>query len=308
MSNRLTLYMLSSSGSPVKQICLPKSLIYLLPVVLLIVFAVIGYGAHDYYNLKAELMNTEVIANQIDGHQQEIREQRSQIQNFAKKLNQLKSAVVSLNEFENKIRIIADLEAKTNDSGLFGVGGSMPEDLDVSIPLAKDHDNMVRQMHTKADEVIQASHLQEQSFENLLTELNKKRNVLSATPSIRPTKGWVTSTFGYRSSPFTGKKEFHKALDIASQEGTPIIAPAKGKITFAGKKWLIGNTITIDHGFGMTTRYGHLKEILKKRGDQVNRGDIIALMGNTGRSTGPHLHYEVRVAGIPVNPEKYILD
>jgi len=125
---------------------------------------------------------------------------------------------------------------------------------------------------------------------------------------LRPTNGWISSTFGYRVSPFTGRKEFHRGLDIATREGTPIIAPADGVVTYSDQKWLIGNMITIDHGYGMTTLYGHIKELLKNKGERVKRGQVIALVGNTGRSTGPHVHYEVRLNGVPVNPEKYILD
>jgi murein DD-endopeptidase MepM/ murein hydrolase activator NlpD len=100
----------------------------------------------------------------------------------------------------------------------------------------------------------------------------------------------------------------HKGLDIAARKGTPILATADGIVTFAGKKGLLGKTIVIDHGHGMKTRYGHNHKLLKKRGDRVKRWEPIALMGSSGRSTGPHTHYEVHLNGVPVNPEKYILN
>ena len=99
-----------------------------------------------------------------------------------------------------------------------------------------------------------------------------------------------------------------EGYDIASRQGTPLLATADGVVTYAGKKGLYGNFIVIDHGHGMITRYGHCHKLLKKRGDKVKRWDTIALMGSTGRSTGPHTHYEVHLNGIPVNPEKYILN
>ena len=102
--------------------------------------------------------------------------------------------------------------------------------------------------------------------------------------------------------------EFHKGLDIAARQGTPILATANGKITFADSKGQLGKVVFINHGHGIVTRYAHLSKILKKEGDIVKRGDKIALMGNTGRSTGPHLHYEVRLNGVPVDPKKYILN
>ena len=109
-------------------------------------------------------------------------------------------------------------------------------------------------------------------------------------------------------SPYTGLREFHRGLDIATREGMPVVASADGVVTFAGKKGFLGKVLRIDHGHRMVTRYGHLRTVLKKRGDVVKRGDIIGRVGKTGRSTGPHLHYEVFLNGIPVNPEKYILN
>jgi murein DD-endopeptidase MepM/ murein hydrolase activator NlpD len=138
--------------------------------------------------------------------------------------------------------------------------------------------------------------------------LEGQRNLLASTPAIRPTSGWTTSRFGRRVSPFTGRKELHKGVDIANREGTVILATANGVVSYAGKKGAMGNIMVIDHGHGIVTRYAHLSKSLKKRGEKVKRGDIIAQMGNSGRSTGPHLHYEVHLNGVPVNPAKYILN
>jgi murein DD-endopeptidase MepM/ murein hydrolase activator NlpD len=245
---------------------------------------------------------------QLDEQRSTISSQRSQIQSFAEDINTLKSTIAALNEFEQKIRIMANLEHKNDSASLLAVGGSMPEDLDANLPLAQDHDRLVREMHTQMQQVQQAGEVQENSFSSLLKSLEGKRNLLAATPSLHPTRGWISSNFGYRVSPFTGRKEFHRGLDIATREGTSIIAPADGVVTYSGKKWLMGNMITIDHGYGMVTRYGHISKLLKKKGNRVKRGEVIALVGNTGRSTGPHLHYEVRLNGVPVNPAKYILD
>ncbi len=170
----------------------------------------------------------------------------------------------------------------------------------------------MRDMHEQIEQLSRASGSQQEEFESLLRSLEDQQNLLASTPAIRPisrsVKSWVTSKFGYRKSPFTGKREFHKAYDIASRKGTPILATADGVVTFSGKKGLLGNAIVIDHGHGMVTRYGHNYKLLKKRGDKVKRWETIALMGSTGRSTGPHVHYEVHLNGIPVNPEKYMLN
>jgi murein DD-endopeptidase MepM/ murein hydrolase activator NlpD len=188
------------------------------------------------------------------------------------------------------------------------VGGSDPEDLDPATMMEQDYQELVRDMHAEINEIDQASHNQRNSFSSIFSQLEGKRNLLAATPSIRPLKGWISSRFGYRESPFTGRREFHRGLDIATHAGSPIISPADGLVTFAGGKGLMGNMLTIEHGFGMVTRYGHIQKLLKKKGDRVKRGETIALVGNTGRSTGPHLHYEVRLNGLAVNPMNYFFN
>jgi len=213
-----------------------------------------------------------------------------------------------LDQFEEKIRVIANLEPSQADDNLFGMGGVAPEDLEPQLELTQRHEGLMREMHQQVDELDSASQRQENSFGNLLDKLEGQRSLLASTPAIQPTGGWMTSRFGYRVSPFTGRKEFHKGVDIANRKGTAILATANGIVSFAGDKGTMGNVLVIDHGHGMITRYAHLSEALKKQGEKVKRGDIIAQMGNSGRSTGPHLHYEVHLNGVPVNPVTYILN
>jgi murein DD-endopeptidase MepM/ murein hydrolase activator NlpD len=150
------------------------------------------------------------------------------------------------------------------------------------------------------------------SREESLSELEKllltKKDLLTHTPSIWPVHGWVTSGFGFRTNPFTGLTQMHEGLDISNREGTLVIAPADGIVSATGKDFSYGNVVVISHGFGIATRFNHLSKILVGAGQKVKRGDKIAEVGTTGKSTGPHLHYEVRVNGIPVNPARYILN
>jgi murein DD-endopeptidase MepM/ murein hydrolase activator NlpD len=213
-----------------------------------------------------------------------------------------------LDQFEEKIRVIANLEPLQGDDNLFGVGGAAPEDLDPQLEITQRHEGLIREMHQQVDELDRASQRHEKTFGILLDKLEGQRNLLASTPAIRPTSGWITSRFGHRVSPFTGRKEFHKGVDISNRKGTAILATANGVVTYAGIKGTMGNVLVIDHGHGMITRYAHLSEGLKKQGEKVKRGDIIAQMGSSGRSTGPHLHYEVHLNGVPVNPEHYILN
>ena len=130
----------------------------------------------------------------------------------------------------------------------------------------------------------------------------------SATPVIWPADGWSSGTYGYRTDPFTGERDFHPAVDISSQKGRPVYATATGRIFAAGRNGAYGNLVEIDHGFGLITRYGHLSEFAVAEGDTVQRGDVIGYVGNSGRSTGYHLHYEVHVDGKAVDPRGYLLD
>jgi len=141
----------------------------------------------------------------------------------------------------------------------------------------------------------------------LFERMASQRDLLSATPSVRPTGGWVSSGFGYRRDPFTGRSRLHKGMDFGANRGTPVYAPADGVVSFAGREGGYGKIVSIDHGYGIVTRYAHNSRLMVKSGQRVKRWDKIAEVGSTGRSSGPHLHYEVRLNGVPVNPEKYIL-
>lgn len=130
----------------------------------------------------------------------------------------------------------------------------------------------------------------------------------TSVPTVWPLRGWVTSDFGWRRSPISGGRQLHEGMDIASPHGTPVVASGDGVVTFAGRHGGLGNKVVVDHGYGVATVYGHNSQILVKDGDSVKRGMVIARVGSTGRSTGPHLHYEVLVNGIPVDPTLFILE
>ncbi len=132
--------------------------------------------------------------------------------------------------------------------------------------------------------------------------------VLSAIPSSMPTYGYISSNFGYRRSPFTGRRVHHNGIDIAVNHGSPVYATADGIVTLTGNGYAIGKMVTVDHGFGIVTRYGHNSNVLVNAGDFVQKGQKIALSGSTGRSTGAHLHYEVWINGEVVDPTKFMFD
>jgi murein DD-endopeptidase MepM/ murein hydrolase activator NlpD len=308
MAQKYTVLFIDDKGNPVRESLVSKRMIQTVATIALLMVGLVATGVYHYIGLRHAVSDKDNLLAQLNNQNTQIESQRKQIQSFAQDINGLKTSLMALNQFENKIRIMANLEHKVDKASLFGIGGSALEDLDSNLPLKQDHDHLMREMHDHMNEVQQASTEQEGSFSTLIKSLESKRNLLASTPSLRPTTGWISSDFGYRVSPFTGRKEFHRGLDIATQQGTPIIAPADGLVTYSGPKWLMGNMLAIDHGYGIITRYGHTSKLLKNKGDHVKRGEVIALVGNTGRSTGPHLHYGVRLNGVPVNPAKYILD
>ncbi len=308
MRKKISFYILNNTGSPVKHLTISGTLFHCIGLCIAVFVILFAFMAYDYFDLKMSLSTIQELEKNISVQADEIASQRMQVQQFANEINALKSNLVALNNFEKKIRVIARIEKTDDQDSLFGIGGSIPEDIDSQVPLTKKHNSLMREMHAQARQLEVASTNQKEGFETLLQHLEDQRDLLSSTPAVRPTKGWITSSFGYRTSPFTGLREFHKGYDIANKSGTPVIATADGVVSFIGTKGLLGNLINIDHGHGMVTQYAHIQKALKKRGETVKRGDTIALMGNSGRSTGPHLHYAVFLNGIPVNPVKYILN
>lgn len=174
----------------------------------------------------------------------------------------------------------------------------------VTEPSSKDYASLV----IRIDKAVRETQLKEQGVIELWESLAERQSLLNATPNIKPAHGWLTSRFGYRLNPFTGKSSMHAGLDIAAAPGSPVYAPADGVVTFASYDESYGKLVSIDHGYGITTRFGHNSQIYVHVGQRISKWEVIAAVGNTGRSTGPHLHYEVRLNGTPVNPENFILD
>ena len=308
MRKKIKIWFYSGSSSAIKEFSIPKPLAVAVFLLMAGFIAGMVYTGMDYHRMKQASFDNERLNREISRRKDEIEAQRKQIQSFARKVDSLKKTVERLAVFEDKVRLIADIKQTSNTTGLIGIGGLSNNRLDYDMPLEDPHDGLIREMHEQVHQAEVVTRKQFQDFKELIDELNQKKNILAATPSIKPVDGWITSKFGYRTSPFTGQKEFHSALDIANRHGKKVLATANGKISYAARKMLLGNLVVIDHGHGTMTRYGHLEKILVKRGQRVKRGEPIGLLGNTGRSTGPHVHYEVRINGTPVNPVKYILN
>lgn len=159
-----------------------------------------------------------------------------------------------------------------------------------------------------ASKLREIAEYEEQRFADLHEHFQDRVDRLLSTPSILPTRGYISSDFGYRYNPFSATRSFHAGMDIANTPGTPIYAPADGLVTFVGPLGGFGQVVRIDHGYNMVTKYGHNSRISVKKGQRVKRGEKIAEMGSSGRSTGPHLHYQVEVKGKPVNPRFFFFE
>ncbi len=174
--------------------------------------------------------------------------------------------------------------------------------------LARAEESKFTSLSIRIDRAIKKSELKEQGVLDLWEMLSMQQSLMRATPSIRPSRGYITSEFGYRPSPISGQLKLHQGLDFGAPPGAPVYATADGVISFSGFDSEYGKLVSIDHGYGVVTRYAHNSELFAVVNQKVKRGDVIAAVGNTGRSTGPHCHYEVRVNNVPVDPMNYILE
>lgn len=148
----------------------------------------------------------------------------------------------------------------------------------------------------------------ESRLQTVRSDVDKRNQLAAATPSIWPTHGWLSSSMGNRADPLTGEKDFHPGLDISADKGDPVYATADGKVTHAASAGNYGNLVIVEHGYGLETRYGHLSAFKVAHGQKVKRGDLLGLVGSTGRTTGAHLHYEVRANGRILNPLQLLLN
>jgi murein DD-endopeptidase MepM/ murein hydrolase activator NlpD len=299
---KYTIMILPDETTRVRKYRVPRNMVRGLLVILAVLVLGLGYLVTDYYGVK------KMVA-ELDRLRLEARQQQQQLVTFAKSFDDLQGEMTRLRQFDMKLRVMADLDGVVYPEQIMGIGGENPEPFNpLEGELSFQDQTIISSMNRSLDRLKTEVNIQERSFQELVEYLEDQKSLLASTPSIWPVKGWLTSTFGYRSSPFTGRRELHKGLDIATRSGIPIIAPADGLVVFAGREGGFGNMVIIDHGYGITTRYGHCSSLETKLGQKIKRGDVVARVGNTGRSTGPHVHYEVAVNGVSVNPSRYILN
>lgn len=252
----------------------------LLLVISLVHYARIAVEVHELRRLRAE--NRALLTKTLE---------------YEQNAGKLQLKLEYLQKTVTKLGMMAGLEQTLPDATVGGVGG---------VPSAE---SMAPAIEPSALRAMDRSLSDLTDRSNKLTAFYEDQTVLLAsTPSIWPVRGYLSAGFGNRIDPFTGQRDFHAGIDISTPSGTRIHAPADGVVIAVGVKGAYGNAVTVDHGFGIVTQYGHMASFNVKPGQRLRRGDVIGFVGNTGRSTAPHLHYEVWVRDQAQNPIHYILD
>lgn len=327
----VTLYFVTNDEKQTRKISIPLS--YFKVSLFMVAFVVISLfaGFIDYFGLLAQSIENKKLKIENLNLQK-------QFQVVEGKLDSLQSGIDRVGVITNKLKLITDTHMKDRTERL-----SFPSQINYADEAVrvKNSERMTNEeffeqdptintenpvntlkgelaaekssanyatLVIKIDEAVKDSLLKEQTVIQLWESLSASQSLLAATPSMRPSRGPIGSRFGYRADPINGKMKMHAGLDIVVSPGTPVRAPADGVVSFAGWDDYYGKLVSIDHGYGVLTRYAHNSQIFVQVGQKVDKYDVISSTGSTGRSTGPHLHYEVRVNGIPVNPLNYILD
>lgn len=283
---RFTIMVVSHHHSPPWKIGLSLVSISLLLTILVATFIWTGLSIHYFMDYqKVLLTNSHLI---------------SKVKDFAQEMASIRTRVVEVEELDQRLRELLDIRQAI---GLYpGSGGPTSLDLkQVATILREDDDLLIQRFERDVNIVEEDIKKRKESFNEIDAFIRRQKEIWQATPSIWPTSGWTSCKFGRRE-----KGEFHYGIDISNLRGTPVRATADGKVILAHRSGGYGLLVVIDHGNGFRTRYAHNHKILVKNGDKVKKGQVIAYMGSSGKSTGTHLHYEVRMVGKAINPLNYM--
>lgn len=296
-SRKLTFLVVPDSQGISKQLTIRAWYLYAgVLTVLLLLFGCFYLASH--------VIQTNVVQNDLTRLETENQELTEKYEKLRWNLAEADSRWNDLIQKEVALRTIFDLPQVSDDERQLGIGGPTPP----SIASLNEAEMLAYNTEVEVDHLLRLSRFELEKYEEVEESLHDLKDRLDHTPSIWPTKGWYSESFGMREHPFTGYRQMHRGIDVANHKGTPIIAPADGRVRKFSKEGNMGLMLVIDHGYGFVTRYGHLAEVKVTRGQKVKRGDIIAAIGNSGRTTGPHLHYEVWRNSKVLNPTKYILN
>ncbi len=251
-----------------------------------------------------DYISMNVIRHRYRALTRETAEQKAKIANYERSINELQARVTNSENLAKKLNVMAGLKSPDVLKAPAGLGGGAsepePADSSGSVPPGESQGSI--------QGLIQKSQSVENNLNSLVGVFESERLRLATTPSIMPVAGWVSSGFGVRADPFTGREQMHWGLDISTNSGNPIVAPADGIVLQLLNDKYLGKHIILSHGNGITTVFGHMSGFAVRAGQTVKRGDVIGYVGMTGKAVGPHVHYEVHKDGKPVNPYNYILE
>jgi murein DD-endopeptidase MepM/ murein hydrolase activator NlpD len=292
-----TVLILPDATSPARKFHITKPIVTAVSSVVAVSVLAFAFFLYQYVNLNVRMLELK-----------QLRQEAGDRDFLAAKVGQLEGELSRLRDLDRKLRVVAGLDSG-DDQGRLAQGGAEVLSRSALLDAVRKGTGRLAEWVNRDLEVLgQEITSRERSFRELKTLLEEKRSFLASTPTIWPVKGLVTAGYGYRQSPFTGQREMHEGLDVAAPHGSPILATANGVVSFSGPLAAFGNVVFINHGHGFTTFYAHNSSNRVKEGQQVRRGEVIAYVGTSGRTTGPHVHYEVQVNGTTVNPLKYIVD
>lgn len=296
MKKKLSVFIVPDSGR-IRQYSLSKTLTLFLAATFCIYTGASLVFSFDFFSRKVE-------AHRVDSLAKENRFLTVKLAMITDSIDSLHGEISSLVDKERAIRTIYELPEIDQQQRELGIGGP-----DLLPNYADDSPSRAAAFQSEADVVrlLALSSFEKEQFNNIYLRLLEKKSDLDHTPSISPTHGYLIRGFGIKVDPFTGEQRQHAGLDISNRIGTPVVVTANGKVAYEGFQSGLGNTLIIDHGNGFQTVYGHLSQFKVRIGEQVSRGELIGLIGNTGYSTGPHLHYEVTRFGSSLNPAKFII-
>lgn len=299
-----TIMVITERGASIKKYQLRTASLKIGVVAAAVFLCLIGLLLADYTRVRGKLSELPVL-------KEENRAMKAMTWAMEAKLESLEIRLARIVRLDKKLREVAGIDKTLPGSTDIeqGIGGPIPLGIDLAhTALSSDEKAYLRRLSLIMDRLGEGYSYEEASMEQLAEVLAEKRSMLARLPNIWPAAGLLTSKFGMRRHPTLGVVRLHEGIDIAAPRGSEVIAPADGLVIFAGWKGGYGNLLSIDHGSGFITRYGHLSKFNVKTGQKVRKGESVANIGATGQSTGPHLHYEVRLNGLPVNPLKYIIE
>ncbi len=297
---RFRLYTYSTDGLQLHEVRWLRAKTILLGIGLGVLLFLLGIEVNQQFD---DPVGLGIVRNA--GLVSENRALRDQLRFMSGRIDRLQATLADVGDHGNELRLRLNLPRLDEDVLQAGVGGTEEAS---AVGFSPDVRGLVTDLHRTVSQAERELRLQTESYDEVSRRLETEKLRFARLPAVKPMEGYYTKSFGMRLHPILGIYRPHQGIDIINDVGTPVYATADGTVQFAGRESGLGIIVAINHGYSVSTIYGHLSKTLVRQGQSIRRGQLIALSGNTGLSTGPHLHYEVRVNGVAQNPIDYFFD